>query len=56
LDVARLLTAVYDDLNQERGIHDWVLLAFLYGSGLRLGEALALTFDQISPREGHCHR
>lgn len=51
-DISRLLKAAYEDVNPERGLRNWALLAFLYGSGLRLGEALALTFDQIGDRDG----
>ena len=51
-EVKSLLIAAYDDVNPARGLRNWALLAFLYGSGLRVSEALMLTFDRIHLQDG----
>ena len=51
-DVAKLLDTVYRDESSARGLRNWALLAFLYGSGLRVSEALMLTFDRIHLQDG----
>ena len=52
VEVGCLLTAAYDDVNPARGLRNWALLAFLYGSGLRVSEALMLTFERIHLQDG----
>ena len=51
-EVARLLTVAYEQPNPHRSIRDWALLAFLYGTGTRISEAVNLTFDRISYADG----
>lgn len=50
--IAKLLDAAHRDPNPARGLRNWAFLAFLYGTGARLGEVLALTFDKISYTDG----
>lgn len=54
-EVARLLEAAYKNRSVRRGLRDWALLAFLYGTGLRLAEALALTYQDITYQDGVPH-
>ena len=51
-DIAKLLNAAHNDKNPDRGLRNWALLAFLYGTGARIGEVLSLTFDRISYADG----
>lgn len=51
-DIAKLLNAAYQDAHSTRGLRNWALLAFLYGSGARIGEVLALTFGDILYTDG----
>ena len=51
-DVARLLDAVWKDRSPARGERNWCVVAFLYGTGLRISEMLDLTFDQIESHDG----
>ncbi len=46
-EVARLLDAARRQPNTKRALRDWAILAFLYGSGCRISEALSLTFNRI---------
>ena len=54
-EVARLLEAAYKNRSVRQGLRDWALLAFLYGTGLRLAEALALTYQDITYQDGVPH-
>lgn len=51
-DVALLLDTVYRDRSPSRGERNWCVLAFLYGTGLRISEMLNLTFDKIEHVDG----
>lgn len=51
-DVARLLDAVWKDRSPARGERNWCIVAFLYGTGLRISEMLDLKFDQIEVQDG----
>ncbi|WP_412030520.1 tyrosine-type recombinase/integrase [Deinococcus yunweiensis] len=51
-DVAKLLDAVYRDRSPSRGLRNWCVVAFLYGTGLRISEMLSLTFDRIDYQDG----
>ncbi len=51
-DVAKLLDTVYKDSSPARGLRNWCILAFLYGTGLRISEMLNLTFDKIEYQDG----
>jgi integrase/recombinase XerD len=46
-EVAKLLEVVYQDSSPKRGLRNWCIVAFLYGTGLRISEMLSLTFDRI---------
>jgi integrase/recombinase XerD len=54
-EVARLLEAAYKNRSPKVGLRDWALLAFLYGTGLRLSEALGLTYADITYQDGIPH-
>ncbi len=54
-EVARLLQAAYENRSPAKGLRDWALLAFLYGTGLRLSEALGLTYQDIAYQDGVPH-
>ena len=54
-EVARLLEAAYRNRSPKVGVWDWALLAFLYGTDLRLSEALALTYGDITYQDGIPH-
>ena len=45
--VSRLLTAAREQRSEVTGLRDWAFLAFLYGTGCRVSEALNLTMDAI---------
>ena len=45
--VSRLLTAAREQRNAVTGLRDWAFLAFLYGTGCRVSEALNLTMNAI---------
>lgn len=51
-DVARLLDTVYRDKSPQRGLRNWCVVAFLYGTGLRISEMLALKFSDIEYHDG----
>ena len=51
-DVAKLLDTVHRDKSPTRGERNWCVLAFLYGTGLRISEMLSLTFSQIEYHDG----
>ncbi|MGI8748715.1 MAG: tyrosine-type recombinase/integrase [Deinococcus sp.] len=51
-DVAKLLDTVYRDPSPARGLRNWCVIAFLYGTGLRISEMLGLTFDKIEYQDG----
>ena len=51
-DIAKLLDAAHRDPNPSRGLRNWALLAFLYGTGARISEVCGLTFDKISYQDG----
>jgi integrase/recombinase XerD len=51
-DVAKLLDVVYRDESPARGLRNWCVIAFLYGTGLRISEMLSLTFDKIEYQDG----
>lgn len=51
-DIAKLLNAAHNDKNPDRGLRNWALLAFLYGTGARIGEVVGLTFDRIAYVDG----
>lgn len=51
-DVARLLDTAYRDRSPARGLRNWCVMAFLYGTGLRISEMLGLTFDRIEYQDG----
>ncbi|MFK7602177.1 tyrosine-type recombinase/integrase [Deinococcus sp. SM5_A1] len=51
-DVARLLDAVWKDKSPTRGERNWCVVAFLYGTGLRISEMLDMRFDQIEYQDG----
>ncbi|GMA17018.1 tyrosine-type recombinase/integrase [Deinococcus metallilatus] len=46
-EVSRLLIAAREQSNDAKGLRDWAVLAFLYGTGCRISEALSLTFPAI---------
>jgi integrase/recombinase XerD len=54
-EVARLLEAAYKNRSPRVGLRDWALLAFLYGTGLRISEALALTYGDLTYQDGIPH-
>ena len=54
-EVARLLEAAYRNRSPKVGLRDWALLAFLYGTGLRLSEALGLTYADLTYQDGVPH-
>lgn len=54
-EVARLLQAAYQNRSPRVALRDWALLAFLYGTGLRLSEALALTYADLTYQDGIPH-
>lgn len=51
-DISRLLDAAHTDKNPNRALRNWAFLAFLYGTGARVGEVVGLTFDRISYVDG----
>jgi integrase/recombinase XerD len=51
-DVAKLLDTVYRDASPARGLRNWCVIAFLYGTGLRISEMLNLTFEKIEYQDG----
>ena len=51
-DVARLLDVAYQQRNPRKASRDWAILAFLYGTGTRISEAVNLTFNKITYTEG----
>lgn len=51
-DVARLLDVAYKQRNPRKAARDWAILAFLYGTGTRISEAVNLTFNKITYTEG----
>ena len=51
-DVAKILNVVYRDRSPSRGLRNWCVVAFLYGTGLRISEMLSLTFDRIEYQDG----
>lgn len=51
-DVARLLDTAYRDRSPARGLRNWCIVAFLYGTGLRISEMLGLTMDRIEYTDG----
>lgn len=51
-DVAKLLDVVYRDKSPQRGLRNWCIVAFLYGTGLRISEMLALKFSDIEYQDG----
>lgn len=46
-EVSQLLNAARKQENEDKALRDWALLAFLYGSGCRVSEALHLTFENV---------
>lgn len=46
-EVTRLLNAARGQKNDLKGLRDWAILAFLYGTGCRVSEALGLTFGAV---------
>ncbi|WP_253730275.1 site-specific integrase, partial [Thermus scotoductus] len=54
-EVARLLEAAYKHRSPRIGLRDWAVLAFLYGTGLRLSEALSLTYSDLTYQDGIPH-
>jgi len=46
-EVTQLLTAAKKQEHEGKALRDWAVLAFLYGSGCRVSEALSLTFDDV---------
>lgn len=51
-EIALLLNVVHNDKNPDHALRNWVLLAFLYGTGARIGEVVNLTFDSIAYANG----
>lgn len=51
-DVAKLLDTAYRDKSPARGLRNWCVMAFLYGTGLRISEMLSLTLDRIDYVDG----
>ena len=51
-DIAKLLDAAHRDKSPARGLRNWAFLAFLYGTGARVGEVVELTFDRITYQDG----
>ena len=51
-DVARLLDVAHQQASPRRALRDWAILAFLYGTGARISEAVNLTFDKIDYSDG----
>ncbi len=51
-DVAKLLDAVWNDKSPVRGERNWCIVAFLYGTGLRISEMLDMQFAQIESCDG----
>lgn len=46
-EVAQLLEVAYAQKNPQKALRDWAILAFLYGTGCRISEALNLTLTKI---------
>lgn len=51
-ELQRLLTAARDNPIEEKGLRDWAILTFLYGTGLRVSEALNLTLTDVQHQGG----
>ena len=51
-DVARLLDSTLKRSRVSESLRNWAILAFLYGSGLRISEALGLTLDRVQYADG----
>ena len=51
-EVARLLDSALKRSRPSESLRNWAVLAFLYGSGLRIGEALGLTMDRVQYVDG----
>ncbi|GAA4006511.1 tyrosine-type recombinase/integrase [Deinococcus rubellus] len=51
-DVALLLDTAHRDKSVIRGERNWAIIAFLYGTGLRISEMLMLTFEGIEYQSG----
>ncbi len=51
--VAQVLAAVEKHSRAAEKLRNWALIGFLYGTGLRISEALNLTFDKIQYQEGY---
>lgn len=46
-ELSRLLNEARANPNEEKGMRDWAILAFLYGTGLRISEVLGLKLADI---------
>ena len=51
-EVAKLLNVARDQPNSGRALRDWALIAFLFGTGTRISEALNLEFEKIQYQDG----
>ncbi|WP_241191384.1 tyrosine-type recombinase/integrase [Deinococcus psychrotolerans] len=51
-EVALLLSTAHHDASLSRGERNWAIIAFLYGTGLRISEMLMLTFESIEYQGG----
>ncbi len=51
-ELSRLLSAARENASDDKGLRDWVILAFLYGTGLRVSEALNLELGDIEYQGG----
>lgn len=51
-ELSRLLAAARENPSEEKGLRDWAILAFLYGTGLRVSEALNLKLGDVEHQGG----
>ncbi|MBZ9752161.1 tyrosine-type recombinase/integrase [Deinococcus sp. HMF7620] len=51
-ELSRLLNAARENANDDKGLRDWAILAFLYGTGLRISEALNLKLSDVEHQGG----
>ena len=51
-ELSRLLHQARENPSEEKGLRDWALLAFLYGTGLRVSEVLNLKLSDVEFQGG----